>query len=60
MFGGAVAYFASRSEPDEQVLAPDTFHTNEETTEFGMALAGRPIAGDSDALVDVLFGCVGV
>jgi len=53
--GGSVAYFASRSGSDEQGYVPDTFHTSEETTGFGVDLAGRPIAGESDAPVDVYY-----
>ncbi|QLH76636.1 thioredoxin domain-containing protein [Halosimplex rubrum] len=54
-FGGAVAYFASRSESGGQEYVPDTFHTSEETTGFGVELAGRPIAGDADAPVDIYY-----
>ncbi|WP_226023824.1 DsbA family protein [Halomicrobium salinisoli] len=53
--GGSVAYLASRSGSDEQGYVPDTFHTSEETTGFGVELAGRPIAGESDAPVDVYY-----
>jgi protein-disulfide isomerase len=54
-FGGAVAYFASRSSSEESDYVPETFHTASGTTEFGVALEGRPIAGESDAPVDVYY-----
>jgi len=54
-FGGAVAFFASRSGSDAQAYVPDTVRPSEETTGFGVDLAGRPIAGESDAPVDIYY-----
>jgi len=55
LFGGGVAYLASGSESDEPEYVPETFHTSEETTGFGVELAGRPLVGDPDATVDVYY-----
>ena len=54
-FGGGVAYLASSSESDEEGYVPDTFHTSQGTTDFGVELAGRPIVGEVDAPVDVYY-----
>jgi|AntDeeMinimDraft_5_1070356.scaffolds.fasta_scaffold00008_59 protein-disulfide isomerase len=55
LFGGGVAYAASRSGSNEQAYVPSNFHASEETTGFGVELAGRPIAGEPDAPVDVYY-----
>ena len=54
-FGGGVAYVASRSESSEQHYVPATSHGSTETTGFGVELAGRPIAGERDAAVDIYY-----
>ena len=53
--GGSVAYLASRSGADGEEYVPESSHTSEETTGFGVELAGRPIAGDRDAPVDLYY-----
>jgi len=54
-FGGGVAYVASRSGSSEQRYVPATSHTSDETSGFGVELAGRPIAGERDAPVDIYY-----
>jgi len=54
-FGGGVAYVASRSGTSEREYVPSAFHRSDETTGFGVELAGRPIAGERDAPVDVYY-----
>src|SRR6056297_3804671 len=54
-FGGGVAYVASRSESSEQRYVPATSHTSDETSDFGVELAGRPIGGERDAPVDIYY-----
>jgi hypothetical protein len=49
VFGGGIAYLASRSESSGPTYVPDSSHFSEETTGLGIELAGRPIAGDPDA-----------
>lgn len=53
-FGGGVAYFATRSESRGDYV-PAMAHASEETTGFGIELAGRPIAGEPDAPVDLYY-----
>lgn len=53
--GGSVAYLATRSGSDAGVYVPERSHTSQETTGFGVELAGRPIAGDPDAPVDLYY-----
>ncbi|NHX37730.1 MULTISPECIES: DsbA family protein [Halolamina] len=54
-FGGAVAYLASRSGSSAGEYVPETSHPSDGTTGFGVELAGRPIAGQADAPVDVYY-----
>jgi len=54
-FGGGVAYVASRSGSSDEGYVPATSHTSDETTSFGIELAGRPIAGERDAAVDLYY-----
>jgi protein-disulfide isomerase len=54
-FGGGVAYFASQSASSEQHYVPATSHSSTTTTGFGVELAGRPIAGEADAAVDIYY-----
>ncbi|WP_164471771.1 DsbA family protein [Halosimplex salinum] len=54
-FGGGVGYVASRSGSSEQHYVPATSHGSTETTGFGVDLAGRPIAGERDAEVDIYY-----
>ena len=54
-FGGGVAYVAGQSESSEQRYVPATSHSSAETTGFGVELAGRPIAGEQDAPVDIYY-----
>ncbi len=54
-FGGGVAYVASRSDSDGGEYVPESFHRSDETTGFGVELAGLPIAGERDAPVDVYY-----
>jgi protein-disulfide isomerase len=54
-FGGGVAYVGSRSGASERHYVPNTTHAGAGTTEFGVDLAGRPIAGERDAPVDVYY-----
>ena len=53
--GGGVAYLASRSGSDGEGYVPETSHRSDETTGFGVELAGRPIAGERDAPVDLYY-----
>jgi protein-disulfide isomerase len=53
--GGGVAYLATRSGSDSGGYVPETSHTSRETTGFGVELAGRPIAGDPEAPVDIYY-----
>jgi protein-disulfide isomerase len=53
--GGGVAYVASQSDPSGQRYVPDTSHGSTATTDFGVELAGRPIAGERDAAVDIYY-----
>lgn len=55
LFGGGVAYLAAGSDSDESAYVPGTFHTSEETTGFGVELAGRPLVGDREATVDLYY-----
>lgn len=55
LFGGGVAYAATRSESSDGEYTPADSHADEETSGFGIELAGRPIAGDPDAPVDVYY-----
>lgn len=55
LFGGGVAYVASSSESDGSAYTPQTYHTSDETSGFGVELAGRPLVGDRDATVDVYY-----
>jgi protein-disulfide isomerase len=55
LFGGGVAYLATRSESGESGYVPESFHTGEGTTAFGVELGGRPIAGDRGAPVDIYY-----
>lgn len=54
-FGGGVAYLAASSEPNDQEYAPSDSHAADGTSGFGIELAGRPIAGDADAPVDIYY-----
>ncbi|NHN49209.1 thioredoxin domain-containing protein [Halostella sp. JP-L12] len=54
-FGGGIAYFASRDGSSDREYVPDTFHRSDETTGFGVELAGRPIAGERDAPMDIYY-----
>ena len=54
-FGGGVAYMATRSESSDRGYTPAESHADEETSGFGIELAGRPIAGAPDAPVDVYY-----
>ncbi|NHN42877.1 thioredoxin domain-containing protein [Halorubellus sp. JP-L1] len=54
-FGGGVAYVASQSGSNEQHYVPETSHSSDETGGFGIELAGRPIAGERDAKVDLYY-----
>jgi len=54
-FGGGVAYLASRSGSSERGYVPERFQTTDSTTGFGVDLAGRPVAGEADAPVDVYY-----
>ncbi|UTF55213.1 DsbA family protein [Natronosalvus rutilus] len=56
-FGGGVAYLASRpdSNSSDETYIPETSNRSDETTGFGAELAGRPIAGDLDAPIDVYY-----
>ncbi|MFW5934673.1 MAG: DsbA family protein [Halolamina sp.] len=54
-FGGTVAYLASRGGSSAGAYVPDTSHTSDETTGFGVELPGRPIAGQPDAPVDIYY-----
>ncbi|AWB26975.1 DsbA family protein [Halococcoides cellulosivorans] len=53
-FGGTVAYVATRSGSTGRYV-PSEAHTSEATTGFGVSLDGRPIAGSSDAPVDIYY-----
>jgi protein-disulfide isomerase len=55
VFGGGIAYLASRSGSGGPTYVPASSHSSEETTGFGVDLAGRPIAGDPDAPVDIYY-----
>lgn len=55
VFGGGIAYAASRSGSSDGEYVPDTFHTSDGTTGFGADLAGRPIAGERDAPIDIYY-----
>jgi protein-disulfide isomerase len=54
-FGGGATYVASRSGSGEQRYVPATSHASTASTGFGLELAGRPIAGDSEAVVDIYY-----
>ncbi|WP_117595468.1 DsbA family protein [Haloprofundus halophilus] len=54
-FGGGVAYLATRSGSGGREYVPSSFATNDSTTGYGVELAGRPVAGDSDAQVDIYY-----
>lgn len=54
-FGSGVAYMASSSESNDQEYAPGDSHADDGTSGFGIELAGRPIAGDADAPVDIYY-----
>lgn len=54
-FGGGVGYVASRSGSSEHHYVPATSHVSTETTSVGVELAGRPIAGARDAVVDIYY-----
>ncbi|SNZ17886.1 Protein-disulfide isomerase [Natronoarchaeum philippinense] len=54
-FGGGVAYLASRSGSSDSEYVPATFHESDGTSGFGVELAGRPIAGERDATVDLYY-----
>jgi len=55
VFGGGVVYFSSRSDSHNEHYVPETSRTSEETSGFGIDLAGRPIAGERDAPVDIYY-----
>jgi len=55
LFGGGVAYVATRSESGGPAYTPETFHTGEGTTVFGTELGGRPVAGEREAPVDIYY-----
>lgn len=55
VFGGGVAYVASRSESEGQEYVPSEFHTSDGTSGFGVELAGRPLVGARDAPVDIYY-----
>jgi len=55
VFGSGVGYVASQSGASEQHYVPATSHGSTETTSFGVELAGRPIAGERDAVVDIYY-----
>jgi protein-disulfide isomerase len=54
-FGGGVAYLGSRSGSNDPDYVPATSHGSTATTGFGVELAGRPIAGERDAAVDIYY-----
>jgi protein-disulfide isomerase len=55
VFGGGIAYLASRSESSSPAYVPESSQSSDGTTGLGIELAGRPIAGESDAPVDIYY-----
>ncbi|QLD89632.1 DsbA family protein [Natronomonas salina] len=46
---------ASSSESNDQEYTPSDSHADDGTSGFGIELAGRPIAGDTDAPIDIYY-----
>ncbi|WP_256300762.1 DsbA family protein [Haloarchaeobius salinus] len=54
-FGGGVAYLASRTGSSSGEYTPSTYQSLDESTGYGVELAGRPVVGERDAPVDVYY-----
>ncbi|MFC4408328.1 DsbA family protein [Haloarchaeobius iranensis] len=55
VFGGGVAYLASRSESSSEAYTPSTYQSLGGTTGYGVELADRPVVGERDAPVDMYY-----